>query len=117
MIGDQGRQTQGDDNDIAALDREITQTLAPGVRARLWALLCPRSLDQELIAGVDPRTCAWLAARARRLTSRSYRACLADGVRRLIEISGQGLLRSRIRPPASAITANLDDLRDLAATL
>jgi hypothetical protein len=81
------------------------------------ARLRPRHLNRQLIAGVDPSTCAWLAARARRLTSAPYRAYLAAALRLIIDVPGAPSRRSRIRPRARAIRANVTELRDMADVL
>jgi hypothetical protein len=52
---------------------------------RLRALLHRRRLDDQLAAGVDPRSDPALAVRARRLTSHRYRRRLATSVESLVE--------------------------------
>jgi hypothetical protein len=68
-----------DYNQIAA-DR-----LQPGLRARLIARIRWNSLDRKLADGADPATCAPLAARAARLTSRMQRGRLADALDHLLD--------------------------------
>jgi hypothetical protein len=74
-----------------------------------------RSLDDSLIAGADPGANADLAARAARLTSRSMRREVADGLERLATRGPAG--RLPVAPFRRAIAANATELRALAIRL
>jgi hypothetical protein len=101
----------------AATAEAFPPRLAGRVRARLVARLRPRHLNRELIAGADPSTCAWLAARARRLTSASYRVVLASGLRLLLDAPDAPPGRVRVRPPACAVRENATQLRAVSDVL
>jgi hypothetical protein len=101
----------------AAIAEAYPARLAGRLGARIVARLRPRSLDRDLIAGVDPSTCAWLAARARRLTSRAHRALLAATIRLILEPPGALPGRSKVRPATEAIRENETALRAIAEVL
>jgi hypothetical protein len=73
-----------------------------------------RSLDDSLIAGVDPGASADLAARAARLTSSSMRREVADGLERLTRAPAG---RMKVAPFRRAVAVNTTELRALAIRL
>jgi hypothetical protein len=74
-----------------------------------------RSLDDSLIAGADPGARAELAARAARLTSRSMRREVADGLEQLA--ADPPVRRFAIVPFRRAAGVNATELRALAIRL
>lgn len=74
-----------------------------------------RSLDDSLIAGVDPSASPDLAARAAKLMSRATRLEVADGLERLATRAPAG--RLTLAPFRRAVAVNATELRALAIRL
>jgi hypothetical protein len=84
---------------------------------RLTARMRSRALDRALIGGADPAANPRLAARARRLTTRSMRTGIADDLERLVRTADEQLARRRVLPFRAAVRANAPEMQGLAALL
>ena len=98
-------------------DRVADRSIEPPASSRLIARLRWRSLDRELIAGVDPAACPQLAARACAITSRDNRAQLAAQIDGLIDVVGRAPTPRRVTPQRTGIARNTEQLSALAALL
>ncbi len=101
----------------ATYDRIAERTIEPSWTSRTMARLRSRALDRALIAGADPADSTQLAARACKLTSRSNRALLAAGIERLLFAAVAPPSRAHLAPQRTAVLAQADQLRRLAALL
>jgi hypothetical protein len=88
-------------------------------RVRAWHWLVARyrgaSLDQELIDGMSPEECAYLAARALQLTSPRTRQSLAAGLDRLLADRPPAAISPALpvrRASVALAAAELRSLRD-----
>ena len=91
-------------------------------RSRFWPRMLTRwrrnQLDDELIAGSDPRASAELSERARQLRSEPVRARLANTlVGPLVAARARRLLSIGARPRRSALERNVDELVPLVERL
>src|SRR5690242_6884314 len=84
----------------------VRRALRPPLSARIAARVFAGRLDRALIEGADPVSSPRLAARAERLTSRSTRRELADGLDRLIATAQLPPPRRRSLPHHSSVLAN-----------
>jgi hypothetical protein len=98
-------------------DRVASQALTPGLAARLTARVRAGSLDRALIAGADPAGSPQLAARATSLTSARFRASIADGLERLMQVAEGPTHRWWAAARRGAVLANTRELAELAAEL
>ncbi len=97
--------------------RDAVRAFGRGGFARLTARVRSQSLDRALIAGVDPRGSAALAARAATLTSPSMRAQIADGLERLVRAAHAPRRRWWAVSPNGPVPANAEAICELAALL
>jgi hypothetical protein len=88
-----------------------------GHLARLRARVLPGALDKALIAGSDPSSSRWLAARAAALTARGSRAAIGDSLERLLEVAEGTPRRAMALRRGGHVVANASALRALAAVL
>jgi len=93
------------------------RALKPPRSAHLMARLLGSRLDRALIAGADPASSPWLAARAARLTTQATRAELADGLELLLARAQRPPSRQALVTQHASILANADLMRELASTL
>jgi hypothetical protein len=93
------------------------RALEPRWHARAAAHLRSGSLDRELMSGADPARSPALAARACLLTSRRYRAQMAEGLERLVSRAQRPQRRWWDLTHREAVLANSSDLHALAMTL
>jgi hypothetical protein len=101
----------------ASYDRLAERTIAPGWPARVLARLAARYLDAKLIGGADPAESTLLAARACRLTSRSYREALAAWIVRILSGVEGPTGRVEVVPNPAAVRAHAAQLTDMASLL
>jgi hypothetical protein len=107
----------GSESFSTTYDRLASHALKPGRAARLTARVRAGALDRALIAGADPASCPQLAARATSLTSRRFRASIADGLERLPLVAEGHTRRWWAAARRGAVLANAGELGDLAALL
>jgi hypothetical protein len=93
------------------------RALDPPRSARLAARVLGGRLDRALIAGADPASSPRLAARAARLTTRSTRAELAEGLELLLARAQHPPSSRALAPRHASILANAELMRELASTL
>ena len=98
-------------------ERGASGVLAPSWTARVAAKLRVRALDRALIDGADPAESPQLAAHSARLTRRSTRWGVADGLDRMAHTGVEPARVWGILPSRNAVRANLQELHDLAAVL
>jgi hypothetical protein len=101
----------------ATYDRLAERTIAPGRPARMLARLAARPLDAKLIAGADPADSSLLAARACRLTSRSYREELASWIVRILSGVEGPTGRVEVVPNPAAMRSYAAQLTEMASLL
>jgi hypothetical protein len=102
---------------VGMADRRIVRMFDPSWVVRLTARMRSRALDRALIGGADPAATPQLAAHAARLTTRSMRTRIAEGLERLARAGGERPTGRRVLPFRAAVQANTSELVRLAALL
>ena len=101
----------------AADEHGASEVLDPRWTARVTARVRARALDRALIDGADPAASRQLAAHSARLTRRSTRSGVADGLDRIARTETEPARLWGILPSRKAVRANLQELHALAALL
>ncbi len=89
----------------------------PGRTVRLIARLRAGTLDGRLLEGEDPAGSELLAARAGQLTGARHREQLAGSLDGLLRVARRPRRLAAIAPDSSALLANEEAVRNLAARL